>query len=175
MNLTHYAHRPTVLDRSRVYDQSGRHHGHMKPGGLWVSVDGEQDWPEWCLAEDYPLGTWPYRVTLRAQANVLTITSGYELDYLHALYSYEDDFNRRMRERGDLLEGQRFRVNQWPMDWCRMAGDYQGLIIAPYLWSHRFGGPFWYYGWDCASGCIWDLDAISTFEPRHIPALQEAL
>jgi hypothetical protein len=29
-------------------------------------------------------------------------------------------------------------------------------------------GLMWYYGWDCASGCIWDTSVIErvTLEPR---------
>ena len=49
------------------------------------------------------------------------------------------------------------------MDWGYLATQYQGLIIAPYLWDLRLFGPAWYYGWDCASGCIWDLTAVESF------------
>ena len=23
----------------------------------------------------------------------------------------------------------------------------------------------WYYGWDCASGCVWDASAVQSVEP----------
>lgn len=32
---------------------------------------------------------------------------------------------------------------------------------APYQWRRRNERGFsWYYGWDCASGCIWRASAI---------------
>ena len=36
-----------------------------------------------------------------------------------------------------------------------------GIIIAPYQWYCRMTVD-WYYTWDCASGCIWNLDAIES-------------
>ncbi len=58
------------------------------------------------------------------------------------------------------------------IDWRAVAKDYDGIIIAPYVWSchlgfGRGGGiesvSCWYYPWDCASGCIWNAKAIAAF------------
>jgi hypothetical protein len=46
------------------------------------------------------------------------------------------------------------------IDWPRVGADWQGIIIAPYLWERRFQS--WYYSWDCASGVIWDASAIAS-------------
>jgi hypothetical protein len=51
------------------------------------------------------------------------------------------------------------------IDWNKVAEEYQGIIIAPYRWEHRLD-MMWYYGWDCASGCIWDSKAIERVEYR---------
>jgi hypothetical protein len=40
-------------------------------------------------------------------------------------------------------------------DWVRLAKEYDGIEIAPYIYKGRFE-ILWYYGWDVASGCIWD-------------------
>ena len=45
-------------------------------------------------------------------------------------------------------------------DWARVGEAYPGIIIAPYIWSRRLDGPMWYYGWDCASGCVWDPSVV---------------
>ena len=51
------------------------------------------------------------------------------------------------------------------IDWKKVKSKYQGIIIAPYQWSCRLNlDSNWYYGWDCASGCIWDLDCIKDFK-----------
>lgn len=50
-------------------------------------------------------------------------------------------------------------------DWIDVASRYSGIEIAPYQWKRRIHpSTFWYYTWDCASGCIWDLSAIKKFE-----------
>ena len=46
------------------------------------------------------------------------------------------------------------------IDWPKVAERYDGIIIAPYQWSRRLDGPMWYYGWDCASGCVWRARAV---------------
>ena len=47
------------------------------------------------------------------------------------------------------------------IDWVEVAEQYQGIIIAPYIYARRLTHhTFWYYGWDCASGCVWDKEAV---------------
>jgi len=45
--------------------------------------------------------------------------------------------------------------------WGDLKQKYDGLIIAPYQWERRLD-LMWYYSWDCASGVIWNLDAVDT-------------
>jgi hypothetical protein len=55
-----------------------------------------------------------------------------------------------------------FGLDNWKVSWIAVAEQWQGIIIAPYLWERRLGDPSWYYTWDCASGCIWDATAIAS-------------
>ena len=50
-----------------------------------------------------------------------------------------------------------YRIN-----WQPLTEQYAGIIISPYQWKRRLDGRAsdWYYGWDCASACIWDLSAV---------------
>lgn len=42
------------------------------------------------------------------------------------------------------------------IDWKAVAKEYDGIEIDPYQYERRFSEGFlWYYGWDCASGCVW--------------------
>jgi hypothetical protein len=51
------------------------------------------------------------------------------------------------------------------INWRRVARKYHGIVIAPYLRELRFDeAVWWYYGWDCASGCIWNRKAIAGVE-----------
>ncbi len=38
-----------------------------KPKGLWVSVDGEDDWKSWCEENDYGCGSKRYRIVLKRE------------------------------------------------------------------------------------------------------------
>lgn len=70
--------------------------------------------------------------------------------------------------------GKKFQILRKPfqyytIDWFQVVRNFPGIIIAPYLWERRNSNrsnwdSCWYYGWDCASGCIWDLRCIESFQ-----------
>lgn len=158
--LEHYTEEPLVFDRNRTYEQNAlREYG--KPRGFWVSVAGEDDWPQWCRSEEFHVAGLKYRsvVKLKPDAAVLMIGTGVELDAFHKIFSVE---NRDWQ----ALSG---NFNYRPLNWQLVTEIYQGIIITPYLWSHRLSGPSWYYGFDCASGCIWDVSAIESVTPAGTP------
>ena len=49
------------------------------------------------------------------------------------------------------------------IDWARVANNYTGIEICPHQYNMRYGHD-WYYGWDVASGCIWDPSAFVSVE-----------
>jgi hypothetical protein len=122
----------------------------FKPKGLWVTVDGEFDWPTWCKQEEFHEADLQYkfRVALNPDANILYIQGEQELR----------EFNSWAGETLVLAGGHEFPGY---VNWNKVAEKYQGIVISPYVWSCRLDyDVHWYYGWDCASGCIWDADAI---------------
>jgi hypothetical protein len=146
--LRHYDSGPLELDRSWAYAAGQRD----KPDGFWVSVEGEQDWKSWCKQSGfYPRELQAeHVVTLGPGANILYLSTVAELD------TFNKEYGLPNRDRHQYS----FSVHEY-VDWRGLTLDYDGLIIAPYQYSRRmkFG---WYYGWDCASGCIWNLDAIES-------------
>lgn len=138
-----YSREQKVTDYRSCYD---------KPKGFWVSVDGEYDWEHWCGSENFGIGEHRHRVHLASNHKVLHLTTSWDvLDFRH---EYQG-----LKRWGTN--------NQWTdiyIRWEDVARDYQGIIIAPYQWSLRMEEN-WYYGWDCASGCIWDATAIACVEP----------
>lgn len=161
MILEHYSDKP--LDwPPRDYKQAHyKRDGNGKPSGLWVSVKGEYDWPWWCRAEDFDPEGLAVRqiVRLAEDANVVLIKGE------NQLLAFDAEYGVEWRLTPD------FALHR--IDWQRVAKDCDGIIIAPYVWSCRlpmtWGGARkrvsdWYYGWDCASGCIWNGKAISAFE-----------
>ena len=120
----------------------------FKPNGLWLSAD--DDWRRWCEGENFHLGGLAYchEVTLARDAKILRLRDARDIDRFTARYWAE-------------LPALPY-LSIW-IDWRKVAQKYQGIIIAPYCWSRRLEEKTrWYYGWDCASGCVWDLAAIES-------------
>jgi hypothetical protein len=161
MILEHFSKEPIFQIRDRSQNETPS--GVYKPIGLWVSVKGEDDWLAWCTGEDWGLEKMKYKyvVHLSSHAKLYTIQNSLELDLFHQ--NFFETYP------GTSLEF---------VNWNRVASDYDGVIIAPYLWARRLNGRAsnWYYGWDCASGCIWNARAISHLEliyPTPISPIME--
>ncbi len=149
--LLHYSAEPLTAVHSREQDIVYKH---FKPKGLWVSVEGEDDWKSWCEAEGFQLHQLAYvtEVILTPQAHILRLTNPYEVKAFSDQYAYAAFGMRTGLKMG--------------VPWDQVAKLYQGVIIAPYCWSIRLDDDcFWYYTWDCASGCIWDATAVATLIP----------
>ncbi|BFU90138.1 MAG: hypothetical protein NTAFB01_13250 [Nitrospira sp.] len=143
MELLHYSDRPltTIESRDQPIDA-------LKPHGLWCSV--RQAWEEWCRAQAFHLGGLQHvhEIVVRPEANLLHLRGTRAIDAFNARYSQSPPYLTLI-------------------DWSRVASHYGGIVIDPYCWERRFTYP-WYYGWDCASACIWDAGQIA--EWRRIDA-----
>lgn len=155
LTLRHYARNENFrYDSNRYYSQKDSRGD--KPRGLWVSVLGEDDWYSWCRDEDFCVDSLDneYEVTLTSDASILLLTTADAVRRFTSEYSYMPEW---MRD-----EGGSDRYGSWFIDWERVAQLYAGIVIAPYQWDLRYDNAMsWYYGWDCASGCIWDLSAVA--------------
>ena len=143
MKLTHHPQRtadPWTFDPTRAYPPE---HPTMKPNGLWLSADG--DWERWCRDEDFGVDTFDQpgaEFTLVSPDKVLILASVGDIDRFH------DDFIAQF-------------ADQYRIDWAQLADKWSGILIAPYQRTRRFGHTSWYYPWDCASACIWDLSVLA--------------
>jgi hypothetical protein len=120
-----------------------------KPRGLWYSRGSA--WLEFVRREyrsaysprhhvyavDLTAPVVPYGLRSRDGRRALV-----RLDSAQALRAFTTEF-------GDLTA----------INWAAVATKYVGIEIAPYQWSCRTSLQ-WYYGWDVASGCVWDADAV---------------
>ena len=149
MELTHYSPSPILKLDQRPYVQGRRPTRFEKPEGFWVSVDGPDDWKQFCEAESFRLEELavPHRVILSKDARLLLISNLAEFDAFEEEYSSPDPI---------LIMG--------AIRWTEVAKKYQGIIVAPYQWERRMSSD-WYYPWDCASGCIWDIAAVELTYP----------
>jgi hypothetical protein len=152
MNLVHFSASRIEKLEPRSYPPDSREY--FKPRGLWVTdMDCADNWKAWCEAEEFGLDRLAVQHTVRLSetANILKMSSARELDLFSN--SYECSLSPRL-------------PNRKVIDWPRLAEEYDGIIITPYIWERRLDGPCnvrWYYSWDCASGCIWNLNAIEEF------------
>lgn len=154
LELRHYADKQVTLDRSRVYRQLEYVRPYTKPVGFWVSVLGEDDWPSWCMSEEFQIESlaFEHAVTIADGANILLLGTATALD------RFTEEFGVRTVHSLNGSVWTNVHIN-----WHGVISRYDGIIIAPYQWERRLELD-WYYGFDCASGCIWNLSAIASLE-----------
>lgn len=123
----------------------------MKPSGFWISVDGNEDgWADWCRDADWRNDwTHAYRVELKPDADLLPLETAMQIR------EFNDRYSAPIRTGVDVMM----------IDWAKVADNWDGIFITPYQHSLRFDCEMhWYYGWDCASGCVWNSDVIQSIE-----------
>lgn len=149
MELYHYSLYPV----EKVQSSSQETTPDFKPHGFWVSDDTcDQNWRSWCESESFRLDSlrFRHRVILTPNANLCLIRNSSELD----------EFTREYKK--EVIPGHR---SIWNISWKRVAERYDAIIITPYISSRRLTAhTSWYYGWDCASGCIWNARAVKSIK-----------
>src|SRR5437016_4649495 len=123
--LFHYSNAPLITVHSVEQPEKQEGWGSpYKPQGLWLSVDGEADWPNWCRSETFALEKLAkrYRIDLTDAESLLWLTT--DVDLL--------DFTERYGKHLEL--GGHTFVGHY-LDWQRVAREYPGMVIAPYQWS----------------------------------------
>jgi len=143
--LSHYSEKPL----GELYDceqEPALPNG--KPNGLWVSVADAYGWAAWCKENNWRLLALEHRyeIVLHDDANVLWLRSE------NLLHSFTREFSREKHHELDRV------------DWQLVAQRFDGILIAPYIWQSRLR-LLWYYGWDCASGCLWRARAVARVTP----------
>lgn len=158
--LIHYSKEPLMRVVSAAPNDRMIGYRYGKPPGLWVSVEGEDDWLSWCQSEGFALNSFASatEIILAADARIYHLSTAGQIDTFTEQYWRDTD-------------------PEWKsgIDWTAVRAKWQGLIIAPYCWSRRLSDhTSWYYGWDCASGVIWDASAIKELKPIEPPSLRDA-
>lgn len=125
----------------------------QKPRGLWYAIGTEWiDWvehemPEW-------MGSNFYKIEID-ESKILFLKSSYDMMKFTLNYSPTPE-----KMSGFSIDISKMALfDKMYIDWELVAKQYSGIEISPYRYQdrHRY---MWYYGWDVASGCIWNKDAI---------------
>jgi hypothetical protein len=155
MKLSHYS----VKRIRKIRNAEQPSQPDMKPRGLWLSVDGADDWPEHCRKTKWgPIGERRKVIRYRVELDHSRVLV---LDTAASLVRFSDKY-ARFTLHPRLQAPVEFKLAIW-IDWKAVAEKYAGIIIAPYQWVCRIELP-WYYPWDCASGCIWDATAVRSIK-----------
>jgi hypothetical protein len=136
----HMSKKPIHKLEKRLYAQiSGD-----KPHGLWYGFGDEWiDWTE--TAGPERKGEYIYEVDIDS-SNILQIKD----------YPEIARFTKEYGSSKQIIPGKIFSI-----DWSRIEYKYDGIEINPYLYHARLDDKFlWYYSWDVASGCIWNLEKV---------------
>lgn len=149
MAWLHYSAKPITRDALVSRDQEAPHElsSFSKPRGFWITDDSEHCWASWCRVQSFNLFS-------------LERVHEVELDESRILFARDALDLDAFTERYGCLARSYPAIGSGPaIDWNRVASEFAGIIITPYVWSRRMELN-WYYGWDCASGCIWDVSAV---------------
>ena len=121
----------------------------MKPNGLWYQCGNE--WVEWLQSEQPSwMAGYKYAYRVVPSKRVLKLTTAKQVLAFSKKY-------------GALPDGS-------SLNWMAVARDWAGIEICPYQYVLRFP-LIWYYGWDVASGCIWDPSGLAA--PLELIATQQ--
>lgn len=152
--------------------------GHPKPNGLWFDANG--GWKTWCEAEQFRLETIQYRhtVSILNGSRILRLRTAKEIDAFTRRYGRNRFSNIQLLQSGQELDAftngygrNLFSEIQQKFGtfilWEEVAEKHTGIIIIPYSRA-RSQAYLWYYGWGCASGCVWDTSVIRLGKPCKI-------
>jgi hypothetical protein len=136
----HMSKKPFELEQ-RIFTQRAG----MKPSGFWYGFGSE--WLDWTRSEmPHWTGKYIYSVDI-GSSKVLRIKTHMELMMFHRKYSITKfkDVPEDFDDKG--------------ISWHKVSQEYDGIEISPYQYEARMQY-MWYYGWDVASGCIWNLKNV---------------
>lgn len=161
LNFVHYSRSSQPIIFKNELQHPDKHYSWGKPSGLWVTPEfADTNWKEWCEDNGFCLDRLKYvhDVTFSEHAKILEIKTNKELLEFDREYGTTRENHYRF---STIINNARFKT----IKWYEVAEKYHGILISPYQWDSRFP-LLWYYGWDCASGCIWNKEAISSIIPR---------
>jgi hypothetical protein len=154
MRFIRYSVEPPSEVREPVIQDGSDHRG-SKPNGMWFSIvreDGSDSWRDYCKGRGW--ATKSYRTELLLnRSTVLWMQTEAEIDKLTTEYGYcrvpEAEMHREMVD-----------YTRSAICWKRLAGKYDGIVIALDCAERDQQEWYCYSTWGCASGCVWSRNAI---------------
>lgn len=144
--LTHSYQQLKLVDRA--YQQCLA----RKPAGFWLTDESQEN-------------SWSAYLDVAGKGNRPYHRRDFEIDLFDVRVIRTEDqmcgFNLEYATVSVSRMNQTRICSQPLVDWPRVAQSYKGVIITPYQRTVMEQDAFrWYAGWDCASGCVWDLTCM---------------
>lgn len=157
MILTHFSEKPLRLLKNKDYTKDNL--PGWKPGGLWLSDETSNcGWSDWCRTSGFNIEGLKNKTFFKAEIiNWIVIKTDKQLDAFTKKYLMKD-----VPELGEFS----------CINWKKVKKKYGGIIITPYLPNSRHKH-IWYYSWDCASACVWDLTTIKRIKNGKQRTIQQ--
>lgn len=128
----------------------------IKPRGFWYSC--YNDWYNFTQREDQFHSKYIHQININSRVltniqnknkdKLLVIHNLKDFDIFNSRYAYELRYSNDSEN--DLLN--------YLVDWNKVSQDYGGIQICPYLKKRK--KILWYYSFDVASGCVWNIKSI---------------
>ena len=136
----------TTFDLKKKYKQNNG----AKPVGIWYSYYGS--WYKFIIDNNMNEELHDNIYKINIKKDKLTNINLKDKDKILLINNVKDfdKFTKKYKTKNKLI------------NWKDVANDFGGIEIAPYFSEKRF--TYWYYPWDVASGCIWNLDIIKNIE-----------
>ncbi len=124
-----------------------------KPDGIWLSDESisEYGWRQYCEDNRERLKGLAFETKFRVDTSKLLWLKTFEK---------LSDFYRKFKMNNKSFNAEYLKQRFFNINWPRVKTEFSGILITPYQWKarHTF---MWYYPWDCASACIWDLSVLT--------------
>lgn len=122
-----------------------------KPDGFWYGFGDEWiDWTE--TAGPERKGEYIYKLDISEQLKLSNDSKILQIKDYPEILEFTQEYGSSIQ----IIPGIIFSV-----DWPRIGLKYDGIEINPYIDQARIDDKtIWYYTWDVASGCIWNLDKV---------------
>ena len=170
MTYYHWASDPVRLHKMS-YPQSG----HPKPNGFWFDVN--EEWRRWCETVQFRIENLQYRhtVTILDASRILFLRNAKDIDVFTRQYGHNLSGHIQLLQSAkdidvfaghygrDLFGDIQKQFSNYIM-WGEVAEKHSGIIIDPYSRA-RSRTYLWYYGLNCAGGCVWDTSVIRLGKP----------
>lgn len=116
-----------------------------KPNGFWLSDENsDMSWKKWCDDEEFRQERLQYWTDFTVDmSDIIHLKNANDILLFTETYKVKPD-------------------DTYSIDWVAVTLNHKGILITPYVWECRLNKNCdWYYPWDCASGCFWDVSCLS--------------